>query len=210
MQGMDERHLVLVVMIAASVAACSSSNQPAASPSTAAAAAVPAGPPVVMGKAPPGAIVTMEPASRTLPMPDAPAVMDQYGKQFVPGELFVRVGQPVEFKNTEDMVHNVIVKRSGTGAGIFHVSTDPSEKYVHTFDRPGRYDVSCDLHLGMAATIIATTSPYFAVADSNGSFEIRNVEAGSYKLTALVGGQNLERIVEVSGPRTEVTVSPGR
>src|SRR5262245_46848513 len=100
------------------MAACSQSNQPpdASSSPSASASAAPAGPPVVVGKAPPGAIVTLEPTSRTLPMPDAPAVMDQYGKQFVPGELYVRVGQPVEFKNTEDQVHNVIVKRSGTGA----------------------------------------------------------------------------------------------
>jgi plastocyanin len=141
-----------------------------------------------------------------MPMPEAPAVMDQYGKQFVPGELYVRVGQPVEFRNTEDQSHNVIVRRSGSGAGVFNVSTDPSDKYVHTFDRPGRYDVSCDLHLGMSATIVATTSPYFAVADANGDFTIRTVEAGSYKLTALANGENLERAVEVSGPRTEVNV----
>jgi len=84
-----------------------------------------------------------------------------------------------------------------------HVSTDPAEKYVHTFDRPGRYDVSCDMHLGMSATIVATASPYFAVADANCDFTIRNVEPGSYKLTALVSGENLEQSVEVSGPRTE-------
>ena len=145
-----------------------------------------------------------------MPLPDAPAVMDQYGKQFVPGELFVRVGQPVEFRNTEDQAHNVIVRRSSTGASVFNVSTDPAEKYVHTFDRPGRYDVSCDMHLGMAATIVATTSPYFAVADANGDFTILNVEAGSYKLTALASGQNFERSVEVSGPRTEINVGAGR
>jgi hypothetical protein len=136
--------------------------------------------------------------------------MDQYGKQFVPGELFVRVGQAVEFRNTEDMVHNVIVKRSASGANVFHVSTDPSEKYVHKFDRAGRYDVSCDLHLGMAATIIATTSPYHAVSDASGNFTIPNVEAGTYKLIALVSGQSLERTIEVTGPRTEVTVSAGQ
>jgi plastocyanin len=207
------RPFFLCAPIAILVSACSSApastGQPAAAP---AAGSLPAGStdvaPVVAGKAPPGAIVTLEPASsKTVPMPEAAAVMDQYGKQFVPGELFVRVGQPVEFRNTEDQVHNVIVKRSGTGANVFHVSTDPSEKYVHTFDRPGRYDVSCDLHLGMAATIIATTSPYFAVADANGDFTIRNVEAGSYKLTALVSGQNLERSIEVAGARTQVDLN---
>jgi plastocyanin len=202
--------LVLVSLsIAVTVSACSSSPASSDRPaSTPAAASSPAEPPAVVGKAPPGAIVTLEPVpAKPLPMPEAAAVMDQYGKQFVPGELFVRVGQPVEFRNTEDQLHNVIVTRSGSGASVFHVSTDPSEKYVHTFDRPGRYDVSCDLHLGMAATIIATTSPYFAVADANGDFTIRNVEAGSYRLTALVSGENLERAIDVSGARTEVNLT---
>jgi plastocyanin len=201
--------LVFAAMTAAFVTACSSST-PAPGGSASSAAAAPAsasGPPMVVGKAPPGAIVMLEPAaSKAMPPPEAAAVMDQYGKQFVPGELFVRVGQPVEFRNTEDQAHNVIVKRSGSGASIFHVSTDPSEKYVHTFDRAGRYDVSCDLHLGMSATIIATTSPYFAVSDAAGTFTILNVEPGSYKLTALVSGQSIERTVEVAGPRTEVNV----
>ncbi len=37
-----------------------------------------------------------------------------------------------------------------------------------------------------------------------------NVEAGTYKLIALVSGQSLERTIEVTGPRTEVTVSAGQ
>jgi len=207
MQGMLRRYLIIAVGLAVSLAACSSDTRPAANGAPPAAAEV--GPPVVVGKAPPGAIVTLEPAPpRTMPMPEAPAVMDQYGKQFVPGELHVRVGQPVEFRNTEDQSHNVIVRRSGSGASVFNVSTDPSDKYVHTFDRPGRYDVSCDLHLGMSATIVATTSPYFAVADAGGKFTIRDVEAGSYKLITLADGQSREQAIEVAGPRTEVNVSP--
>lgn len=198
------RSLLVLAIATGFLAACSTSPAPAAEARPAAVAA--SIPPTVVGKAPPGTIVTLEPVAKTAPIPDAPAVMDQYGKQFVPGELFVRVGQPVEFRNTEDQAHNVIVRRSGSGANVFHVSTDPSEKYVHTFDRAGRYDVSCDLHLGMAATIIATTSPYFAVADANGDFTIRNVDAGAYKMTALVGGQSLEKAIEVAGPRTEVNL----
>jgi plastocyanin len=212
MQFMTNRNVLAFMVIAAFLSACSSSTPTPGHSGSSASSAAPtpaaaSAPPVVVGKAAPGTIVMLEPASsRTLPMPDAPAVMDQYGKQFVPEELFVRVGQPVEFRNTEDQVHNVIVRRSGSGANVFHVSTDPSEKYVHTFDRAGRYDVSCDLHLGMAATIVATTSPYFAVSDATGAFTIPNVEPGSYKLTALVSGQSVERSVEVAGPRTEVNV----
>jgi len=203
--------MLVAVMVAVVLSGCSAPGQPAGDAASATRAAAPVGPPVVVGKAQPGAIVTLEPAPpKTLPLPQAPAVMDQYGKQFVPGELFVRVGQPVEFRNTEDQAHNVIVRRSGTGAGVFSVSTDPSEKYVHTFDRPGRYDVSCDMHLGMSATIIATTSPYFAVANANGDFTIQNVEAGSYKITALANGQNVEHVLEVTGGRTETDLTGGR
>jgi plastocyanin len=207
---MPIRRLLTSTVMAAFAVACSSSTQPADGAATPAPSLAASAPPSVVGKVAPGSIVMLEPVARTLPLPDAAAVMDQYGKQFVPGELLVRVGQPVEFRNTEDMVHNVIVKRSASGANVFHVATDPSEKYVHTFDRAGRYDVSCDLHLGMAATIIVTTSPYHAVSDASGNFTIPNVEAGTYKLIALVSGQSLERTIEVTGPRTEVTVSAGQ
>lgn len=134
--------------------------------------------------------------------------MEQFGKEFVPGELFVRVGQPVEFRNTEDIEHNVDVQRVGTGATVFHVSTDPKEKYVHTFTRAGRYNVSCDLHPGMAATIVVTASPYYAVADAEGRFTIRGAERGTYRIVASFDGRELEHDIVVSGPRTDVTFAP--
>lgn len=130
--------------------------------------------------------------------------MDQFGKQFVPGLLMVRVGQPVEFRNSEDTPHNVYVTRSRTGAEVLNVSTDPFERYTHTFDRPGQYEVSCDIHPGMLATVVATATPYTAVADDRGTFTILDVPAGSYKLTASASGRDTERTIEVSGARTEV------
>ena len=52
----------------------------------------------VTGTVPRNAIVTLLPAE-PVPMPAGPAVMDQYSKTFVPNVLYVRVGQPVEFRN---------------------------------------------------------------------------------------------------------------
>ena len=87
------------------------------------------------GTAPGGAIVALIPAAGEAPMPEGPAVMDQYSKTFVPNVVYVRVGQPVEFRNSEDMPHNVNVTRRGSGTAIFSVATEPQQKYVHAFDR---------------------------------------------------------------------------
>lgn len=126
----------------------------------------------------------------------------------MPGVLYVRVGQPVEFRNTEDMGHNVTVNRRGTGANVFDVETDPQEKHVHTFDRVGQYDVMCSVHPGMQATVIATSSPMATVADDAGNFVIANVTAGAYKLSIAFEGRTVEQAVGVTGPRTRVRVTP--
>lgn len=137
-------------------------------------------------------------------MPEGPAVMDQYSKTFVPNVLYARVGQPVEFRNSEDMPHNVNVTRRGSGTAVFSVATEPQQKYVHTFDRAGQFDVACDIHPGMQALVVAAASALVTIADEQGAFSIPNVPAGSYKVTLTFEGRTVERPLEVKGPRTEV------
>jgi plastocyanin len=190
----------LALAIAALYVACSDApapQPPAAAPATSA---------EVTGTVPPNAIVALIPAAASVPMPDGPAVMDQYAKQFVPNVLYVRVGQPVEFRNSEDMPHNVTVKRRTTGAEVFNVGTEPQQKHVHTFDRVGQFDVVCDIHPGMQATVFATESPMATVAADDGRFSIANVKPGAYKLSVAFEGRSVEQPVEVSAARVDVTV----
>lgn len=141
-------------------------------------------------------------------MPEGPAIMDQYAKQFVPNTLYVRVGQPVEFRNSEDMPHNVTVLRRGSGAEVFNVSTEPQQKYVHTFDRIGQFDVTCDIHPGMQATLIAAPGALATIADDNGRFTLSNVQLGAYKLSLNFEGRTVEQPLEVKDARTDVRVTP--
>jgi hypothetical protein len=184
--------------------ACGSSAPPPAPPPTA--------PPTptsteVTGIVPRNALVTLLPIPEP-PLPVAPALMDQYAKQFVPSTLYVRVGQPVEFKNSEDMPHNVSVIRRGAGTEVFNVSTEPQQKYVHTFDRAGQFDVTCDIHPGMQATLIAAPGDLATIADDAGRFTIANVKPGSYKLSLNFEGRTVEQPLEVKDARTEVRVTP--
>lgn len=182
--------------------ACGANSGSTAAPAPAPAAAVTSS--EVTGTVPRHAIVTLVPAAAEAPMPAGPAVMDQYAKQFVPNVLYARVGQPVEFRNSEDMPHNVTVKRRTTGTEVFNVSTEPQQKYVHTFDRVGQYDVVCDIHPGMQATVIAANSALVTIADDAGRFSIANVPVGSYKLSLTFEGRTVEQRLEVVLARTEV------
>ena len=193
----------LFLLGSAAIAGCSAPASPIA-----AIAAPVAGVAEVAGSVPLGSVVSLVPAGTEIPMPEGPAVMDQYAKQFIPGVLYVRVGQAVEFRNTEDMGHNVTVNRRGTGAAVFNVETDPQEKHVHTFDRVGQYDVTCSVHPGMQATVIATRGSIATTAGEDGRFSIAGVPTGSYRVSVTFAGRTVEQTVEVVGPRTEVRVQP--
>jgi plastocyanin len=156
----------------------------------------------ITGVVPANAIVTLLPAAAEPPMPSEPAVMDQISKQFLPGVLMARVGQPVEFRNSEDMPHNVAVTRRGSGTEVFNVGTEPHQKYTHTFDRIGQFDVKCDIHEGMDAIVIVSKGPVTTIAEDDGRFSFANIAPGAYKLSLTFEGQTVERSLEVTGQKT--------
>jgi Copper binding proteins, plastocyanin/azurin family len=133
--------------------------------------------------------------------------MDQVALTFIPGLLIVRTGHPAEFRNSDDVLHNVRVNESSTRAGTFNVAIPMGEDYRFTFEREGFYDVGCDIHPAMSATIYASSSPYTAVTDKSGQFEILDVPPGSYNAIVFAGPEQLERPVEVSPGRTDVDLT---
>jgi hypothetical protein len=136
--------------------------------------------------------------------------MDQYGSAFLPKVLVARVGQPVDFKNSEDVLHNVRVVDTESGKTVFNVGTPVVGSYRHTFEKEGAYDVSCDIHPYMAAFIIVTSAPYWAIAGSEGEFDIPEVPEGVYRLTVwnLDPKRRLETRVEIGGEPTELSLEP--
>lgn len=130
--------------------------------------------------------------------------MDQISKRFEPDVLYARVGQPVEFRNSEDMPHNVTTIRRGPGTEIFNVGVERGQRYTHTFDRPGQYDIICDVHPGMQATLIAADAARATVSDQSGRFTFANVPFGDYILKVTFEGRTVEQPVRVTGANTEV------
>ena len=133
--------------------------------------------------------------------------MDQAARTFLPEVLFVRTGHPAEFRNSDEEMHNVNVMDLDSRKQIFNVAVPFGERYVHHFDAPGIFYVSCDVHPGMSAQIVATTGPYATFASADGQFEFREVVPGPYTLLIYAGSQTIERSVEVAGALTTVDAS---
>jgi plastocyanin len=200
------RLAALLIALSVTAACGGSSDAPAPAESGAAtpAATADAGVQTVTGQAPAAggnfpAIVVLEPiGADPAPPQAAPPVMDQVQQTFIPSVLLVRTGQPVEFKNNDDVLHNVRVREDATRESTFNVAIPTGETYTHTFIRDGFYDVGCDIHPGMSAQVLASASPYVAVAAPSGAFSIANVPNGPYKAIAYAGAAKVEREISVA------------
>ena len=161
----------------------------------------------VIGSAPSGAFVRLEPLfAHDFPPPAGEAFMDQSAQAFVPSAMVARTGQAVQFHSREDILHNVRVIRADDKVPIFNVVTPPWGAYTHVFDDEGTYEVTCDIHSAMRATILVSSTPYATAAGEDGSFAFADVVPGRYKLIAFSGPHALERVVTVSGTRTRLKV----
>ena len=150
----------------------------------------------------------LAPADPGVALPPATtSIMDQAQLEFIPELLFVRTGQPTEFRNSDTEFHNVSVRDEATNSDAFNVGIPPGAIHRHTFERDGFYDVACDIHPAMSATIVAASTPYTVMADQSGSFTIERVRPGSYVATVYAGGKNFTRTVQVAGDRTEVDLT---
>ncbi len=154
--------------------------------------------------APPSAVVVLEPQDGAeLPVKADAAIMDQAGYAFLPEFLIAQAGQQVQFRNSEDVLHNVRVTETSTQTPAFNVATLAFGKYEHKFE-PGFYDVTCDIHSTMRASILITASPYTASTAEDGSFSVSDVRPGKYNLTIYAGAAPVVRSIEVKSGRTDL------
>lgn len=205
----------LIPALMTMLVACSSpATEPAAPPKSAdpeADAAKARGEAIVVGKAPAASgglssIVILDPAEpREFPPQTGVPIMDQISQVFTPAVLFVRTGQPVEFRNSDEILHNIRVRNDETKEAAFNIALPTAGTFSHTFHKDGFYDVGCDIHPAMAAVIIAATSPYTALAEPSGTFVVaKPVPAGAYTATVFADIRRIDRAVEIVAGRTDL------
>jgi hypothetical protein len=114
--------------------------------------------------------------------PLEPVVVEQRGCQYVPHVVAVSVLQPVEFSNTDPTNHNI--------HGMPHANeawnaSQPSQAppMMRTFSHPeAMIPVKCNQHPWMRMFINVSDSPFFAITDAQGHFEMKGIPPGTYDL----------------------------
>ena len=111
-----------------------------------------------------------------------PAVsLDQINCQFVPHVAALRTGQTLHVGSGDPTLHNVHGLCTVNDAFNFALVAAGQSKDLR-FSQPERFPVRCDVHPWMKAWVQVFDHPYFAVTAKDGTFEIKNVPAGSYTL----------------------------
>lgn len=106
-------------------------------------------------------------------------VLDNVNCRFVPHALFVRTGQTITMKNSDDVGHNchIVTIRNEENINLAqHSSVDV--KLKESDKTPG--NVVCDIHKWMDAVILVRDEPYAAVSGEDGRLSIENIPAGKW------------------------------
>ncbi len=117
--------------------------------------------------------------------PLSPVVLELSSCMFVPHVVAVRCGQEVRFVNKDDTVHTIHARRSKNPRFNFALLGAQSPSRTVRFPQPEiAVEVRCDVHPWENAFVAVLDHPYYAVTDSNGTFEISEIPAGEYTLEA--------------------------
>jgi plastocyanin len=126
-------------------------------------------------------VVWLTPKGSSGPVLPGPTVrLLQKNKQFLPHVLAVTVGTQVEFPNEDPFFHDVFSIYRGKPFDLGLYESGAIRKV--RFSQPGVSYIFCNIHPDMSASVVALTTPYFAVTARDGSYLVNHVPSGSYKL----------------------------
>lgn len=129
---------------------------------------------------PGGAVVMLRRADGPTPRPRAARVraIVQKDKRFLPHVLAVPLGATVEFRNDDEIFHNVfsLTRPNDFDLGLY--KSGASRERV--FASPGPVQLLCNIHSSMGGWVYVSDTPWFTQANASGRFTVKNVPAGQY------------------------------
>jgi hypothetical protein len=142
------------------------------------------------------------PAGKTYPAPKESALLDQKRSMFRPRIQGLFVDQDFAMRNSDPIIHNVrSLSQENRPFNIAQPAGTP-DRLKRFSDKEGPIELRCDYHHWMRAFIFVMEHPFFAVTNSQGRFNIKNLPPGEYTLATWHEsfGENKETIqVTVDG-----------
>ena len=139
--------------------------------------------------------------------PKEHVIIDQRKMSFMPHVVVVQQGTTVDFLNSDPVGHNVYWPSISGNKKLSHnLGTWPKgEKKPFQFNDLGTASLLCNVHPEMSGYVVVVPTPYFAVTDKDGNFEIKNIPAGKYTLkTWSEDGKPVTQSVDASGATATV------
>jgi plastocyanin len=149
-------------------------------------------------------------ADKKFDVPKDHIVIDQRKMAFLPHVVAMQQGTTVEFLNSDPVGHNVYWPSvSGNKKLAHNLGTWPKgEKKPFQFNDLGVASLLCNVHPEMSGYVVVVPTPYFAVTDKDGNFEIKNVPAGKYTLrTWSEDGKPTTQAVDLTGATATVELT---
>jgi len=124
------------------------------------------------------------PVAGNFPAPAQPVVIDQKGCHYTPHVVGVRVGQTLQMRNSDGLLHNVhALPKVNTP---FNMAMPANRVTADTkFGKEeGMFLVKCDVHGWMTSYVGVFGNPFYAVTGPDGKFNIPNLPPGTYEVEA--------------------------
>ena len=124
------------------------------------------------------------PAGTKYPTPSTPVVLDQEGCRYRPHAMGIMVGQPLEIRNSDPLLHNI--KAKGVKNRGFNISQPKAGMTTtRTFTAPETMVLlECNVHGWMTASLGVLPHPFYATTGSDGTFGLKGLPPGTYTIEA--------------------------
>lgn len=129
-------------------------------------------------------VYVVDPPEGEYPVPDEPVRLNQYGCRYELPVFGMRVGQTIEFINSDQTTHNV--RGFPKFNRVFNFGQPPGlAPRTRVFDKAEMpLKIKCDVHAWMKSHCFVMEHPFFAVTGLDGRFTIGNLPPGTYTLRA--------------------------
>ncbi len=124
------------------------------------------------------------PVSGAAAAPATPVVIDQKGCHYSPHVVGVMVGQKLQLKNSDGLLHNVHALPKVNTPFNMAMPANRTEADTTFGKEEGMFMVKCDVHGWMTAYVGVFSNPYFAVTGPDGKFTINGLPPGTYEIEA--------------------------